>query len=135
MRVAVLSAGSWGTSFAAVLADAGNDVILHGRRHEIVDASNTRHENPAYLPGIVLPKPLRATTDIAEASRPRPPGAARVARELGDGDHARPRLGSHTCAGGARQPADHRYASIPDVEADPVIRWAGRPGRTTRGRR
>lgn len=67
MKVAVLSAGSWGTVFAAVLADAGTDVIVHGRRLEIVEAINTRRENPAYLPGITLPTPLKATTDVAEA--------------------------------------------------------------------
>lgn len=66
-RVAVLSAGSWGTTFAAVLADAGNEVVLHGRRGEIVEAINTRHENPVYLPDITLPESLRATTDVGEA--------------------------------------------------------------------
>ncbi|MET7814192.1 NAD(P)H-dependent glycerol-3-phosphate dehydrogenase [Streptomyces sp. NPDC005395] len=66
-RVAVLSAGSWGTTFARVLADAGNQVVVHGRRSEVVDAINTRHENEAYLPGIVLPSSLRATTDASEA--------------------------------------------------------------------
>ncbi|MEU5436394.1 NAD(P)H-dependent glycerol-3-phosphate dehydrogenase [Streptomyces sp. NPDC020719] len=67
MRFAVLSAGSWGTTYAAVLADAGNDVVLHARRPEIAEAINTRHENPAYLPGIPLPHALRATTDPAQA--------------------------------------------------------------------
>lgn len=67
MRVAGLSAGSWGTAFAAVLADAGTEVVVQGRRPEIVEAINTRHENAAYLPGITLPTPLRATTDVAEA--------------------------------------------------------------------
>ena len=68
MKIAVLSAGSWGTAFAAVLADAaGNDVVLHARRTEIADAINNRHENPAYLPGITLPTTLRATTDPAKA--------------------------------------------------------------------
>lgn len=66
-RVTVLSAGSWGTTFAAVLADAGNEVVLHGRRGEIVEAINTRHENPVYLPDITLPESLRATTDVGEA--------------------------------------------------------------------
>lgn len=66
-RVAVLSAGSWGTTFALVLADAGNDVVLHARRREVVDSINTRHENPAYLPGIALPASLRATADVSEA--------------------------------------------------------------------
>ncbi|WP_369384134.1 NAD(P)H-dependent glycerol-3-phosphate dehydrogenase [Streptomyces sp. cg36] len=67
MRFAVLSAGSWGTTYAAVLADAGNDVLIHARRPEIAEAINMRHENPAYLPGICLPHTLRATTDPAQA--------------------------------------------------------------------
>ena len=36
-RVAVLGAGSWGTTFAKVLADAGCDVALHARRPELAD--------------------------------------------------------------------------------------------------
>ena len=67
MKVAVLSAGSWGTAFASVLANAGTDTVVHGRRAEIVDAINTQHENPVYLPGITLPPRLRATTDAADA--------------------------------------------------------------------
>ncbi|MFI1172822.1 NAD(P)H-dependent glycerol-3-phosphate dehydrogenase [Streptomyces melanogenes] len=67
MRFAVLSAGSWGTTYAAVLADAGNDVLVHARRPEIADAINTRHENPSYLPGVRLPHTLRATSDPAQA--------------------------------------------------------------------
>ncbi|MGK5628203.1 NAD(P)H-dependent glycerol-3-phosphate dehydrogenase [Streptomyces sp. URMC 123] len=66
-RIAVLSAGSWGTGFAVVLADAGNEVVLHARRREIADAINGRRENPGYLPGIPLPPSLRATTDVARA--------------------------------------------------------------------
>ncbi|MFJ5071612.1 NAD(P)H-dependent glycerol-3-phosphate dehydrogenase [Kitasatospora sp. NPDC088556] len=64
---AVLSAGSWGTVFAAVLADAGTDVTLHARRPEIAAEINTSHRNPGYLPDVDLPKRLRATTDAAEA--------------------------------------------------------------------
>ncbi|MFE9484524.1 NAD(P)H-dependent glycerol-3-phosphate dehydrogenase [Streptomyces spororaveus] len=66
-RIAVLSAGSWGTSMGAVLADAGNRVILHARRPDLAAAINTRHENPHYLPGITLPDTMTATTDEAEA--------------------------------------------------------------------
>jgi glycerol-3-phosphate dehydrogenase (NAD(P)+) len=50
-----------------VLADAGCEVTLWGRRAELVDAINTTHANPDYLPGIELPASLRATTDPAEA--------------------------------------------------------------------
>ncbi len=67
--VAVMGAGSWGTAFAKVLADAGSQVRLWGRRDEIVDAVNTKHENTDYLAGIPLPASLSATTDPAEALR------------------------------------------------------------------
>ncbi|MET8966003.1 NAD(P)H-dependent glycerol-3-phosphate dehydrogenase [Streptomyces sp. NPDC004074] len=67
VRAAVLSAGSWGTAVAKVLADAGNDVVVHARRGEVADAINTRHRNPAYWPDRELPAGLRATTDPAFA--------------------------------------------------------------------
>ena len=37
-RAAVLGAGSWGTTFAKVLADAGCEVTLHARRPELAEA-------------------------------------------------------------------------------------------------
>jgi glycerol-3-phosphate dehydrogenase (NAD(P)+) len=67
MRAAVLGAGSWGTTFAKVLADAGGDVTLVGRRAELVAAVAERHENPDYLPGVPLPPALRATAEPGEA--------------------------------------------------------------------
>ncbi|MEV4975183.1 NAD(P)H-dependent glycerol-3-phosphate dehydrogenase [Streptomyces scopuliridis] len=68
-RVAVFGAGSWGTAFAMVLADAGCDVTVWGRRPEVVEAINTARANPEYLPGFELPAGVRATTDPAEAAR------------------------------------------------------------------
>ncbi|MQA05185.1 MAG: NAD(P)H-dependent glycerol-3-phosphate dehydrogenase [Streptosporangiales bacterium] len=67
-RIAVFGSGSWGTTFAQVLCDAGGDVRLWGRRAEIVEAINATRENPAHLPGRRLPESLYATTDVAEAS-------------------------------------------------------------------
>jgi glycerol-3-phosphate dehydrogenase (NAD(P)+) len=66
-RIAVLGAGSWGTTFAKVMADAGREVRLWARRPEVAAAVNERHANPDYLPGIVLPALLTATADPAEA--------------------------------------------------------------------
>ena len=66
-RAAVLGAGSWGTTFAKVLADAGTDVMLHARRSELVDVITATRESPEYLPGVRLPDAVRATTDAAEA--------------------------------------------------------------------
>src|SRR4051795_2880501 len=66
-RAAVLGAGSWGTTFAKVLADAGCDVALHARRPELAKAIAEDGENRDSLPGIRLPAGLRATADAGEA--------------------------------------------------------------------
>ena len=66
-RAAVLGAGSWGTVFARLMADAGCDVTLWGRRDDVVESINERHENPDYMPGVTLPETVRATTDVAAA--------------------------------------------------------------------
>jgi glycerol-3-phosphate dehydrogenase (NAD(P)+) len=66
-RVAVLGAGSWGTAFAKVLADAGSDVTLWARRREVVDAVRTTRCNPDYLPSVVLPEALQVTGDAETA--------------------------------------------------------------------
>jgi glycerol-3-phosphate dehydrogenase (NAD(P)+) len=66
-RAAVLGAGSWGTTFAKVLADAGCDVTLHARRPELAKSITEDGENRDYLPGIRLPAAVRATSDAAEA--------------------------------------------------------------------
>jgi len=63
----VLGAGSWGTTFAQVLWDAGTPTVLWARDAVIVDAINASHENPRYLPEISLPPALTATTDPAAA--------------------------------------------------------------------
>lgn len=68
-RAAVLGAGSWGTAYGAVLADAGTDVTLWARREELAGAIATTHENPDYLAGIALPERLTATHDPEEALR------------------------------------------------------------------
>ncbi len=66
-RAAVLGAGSWGTAFGVVLADAGTDTVLWARRPELAGAIRDRHENPDYLAGIALPERLAATDVPAEA--------------------------------------------------------------------
>ncbi len=66
-RAAVLSAGSWGTTFAKVLADAGSDVTLYARRPELATAITADRENADYLPGVRLPHRVTATADPAEA--------------------------------------------------------------------
>jgi glycerol-3-phosphate dehydrogenase (NAD(P)+) len=62
-KVAVMGAGSWGTAFSIVLADAGNDVTIWARRDAVCGAINGRRENTEYLPGIELPPVISATHD------------------------------------------------------------------------
>ena len=66
-HTAVLGAGSWGTTFAKVLADGGSDVVVWARRQEIAREIRDTNRNSDYLPGINLPKNLRASADMAEA--------------------------------------------------------------------
>ena len=67
-KVTVFGAGSWGTAFSVVLADAGNDVTIWGRRQEVCDVINAEHRNPDYLPeDVLLPDRVRATHDVEEA--------------------------------------------------------------------
>jgi glycerol-3-phosphate dehydrogenase (NAD(P)+) len=66
-KVAVLGAGSWGTAFAMVLADAGNDVMIWARREEVADSITQRRENVDYLPGIELPRTIAGTADPEQA--------------------------------------------------------------------
>jgi glycerol-3-phosphate dehydrogenase (NAD(P)+) len=67
-RAAVFGTGTWGTAFALVLADAGTEVAMWGRRRELCEAINRSSRNTDYLPDIELPGAVRATPDPAEAA-------------------------------------------------------------------
>ena len=62
-KVAVLGAGSWGTTYAAVVADAGFPVTLWARRAEVAEEITSSHTNERYLGDRVLPDLLTATAD------------------------------------------------------------------------
>ncbi|MCX6425880.1 MAG: NAD(P)-dependent glycerol-3-phosphate dehydrogenase, partial [Actinobacteria bacterium] len=63
MRVAILGAGSWGTAFAQIAADAGNDVSIWGRTAQTVDEINADHHNFKFHPENMLPQSINASTD------------------------------------------------------------------------
>jgi len=67
MRAAVMGAGSWGTAYGMLLADAGHDVVLWGRDPQLCEAVNGTHVNAKYLPGVVLPERLSASADPGSA--------------------------------------------------------------------
>src|SRR3712207_3425060 len=66
-KVAVRGAGSWGTAYAMMCVDAGEDVVLWARRPEVAKTVSADHRNPDYLGDIELPSGLRATADPQEA--------------------------------------------------------------------
>jgi len=68
LRVAVLGAGSWGTT-VATLACRNAPTTLWARRAEVAREINEEHTHERYLPGASLPRALRATDAIEEAVR------------------------------------------------------------------
>ena len=68
MRVAVLGAGSWGTTLAILLSENNHDVSLWTYHPEQAALIVETSENPAFLPGIKIPKQISILTDIQEAA-------------------------------------------------------------------
>ena len=66
MRVAVIGAGSWGTTMASIAA-VHAEVCLWARRPVLAELINSDHENPDYLPGVRLPERLVATSELDDA--------------------------------------------------------------------
>ena len=66
MRVAVVGAGSWGTTVASLVA--GNaPTVVWAREPEVAEAIRSRRENPLFLEGHRLHDALEATSTLAEA--------------------------------------------------------------------
>ena len=68
MTVAVLQAGSWGTTLATILArDGRRDVVLWTRDAGQAKRIAEERENARYLPGIRVPDQVVVTDDLASA--------------------------------------------------------------------
>ncbi len=65
IRMAVVGAGSWGTTVASLTAE-NTPTVLWARRQEVADAVNRDHRNPAYLGERDLSPALRASTSLEE---------------------------------------------------------------------
>jgi glycerol-3-phosphate dehydrogenase (NAD(P)+) len=68
MRVAVIGAGSWGTTVASLCAQ-NCPTTLWARREELAARINDEHTNPDYLAGYSLPSTLAASADLEEVVR------------------------------------------------------------------
>jgi glycerol-3-phosphate dehydrogenase (NAD(P)+) len=67
MRAAVMGLGSWGTAFAAVLADANHEVRIWGRNPETVSAVQSSRRNETFHPGLELAASITAVDDAQKA--------------------------------------------------------------------
>lgn len=66
MKLGVIGGGAWGTALAQVAATGGRETLLWAMEPEVVYAVNSRHQNPAFLPGIALDESIRATSNLSE---------------------------------------------------------------------
>ncbi len=65
--IAVIGAGSWGTTLACLLAEKEYDVSLWAFEHDLVETIHNTGINSVYLPDVKLPANLKVTYDIEEA--------------------------------------------------------------------
>ena len=66
-KIAVLGAGSWGSTLANMLVENGHSVMLWARNQKQVDQLNQDHINPDYMKTLVYSDKLVATTDMKAA--------------------------------------------------------------------
>jgi glycerol-3-phosphate dehydrogenase (NAD(P)+) len=65
-RVAVIGAGSWGTTLASLLAEKGHDVSLWGLEKEVVHEIKEKRTNTKYLPGVPIHENVKASDDFKD---------------------------------------------------------------------
>ncbi len=66
-RICILGAGSWGTALAVLLVGNGHTVTLWSHRAEEVLAMQRTSANESKLPGVVLPREIRYSSQLKEA--------------------------------------------------------------------
>lgn len=67
MRISVLGAGGWGTTLAIVLYLNGHHVTLWEYRKDYAKALHKTRYNKTYLPGVLIPEPIKVTHSLHEA--------------------------------------------------------------------
>jgi glycerol-3-phosphate dehydrogenase (NAD(P)+) len=113
-RVAVLGAGSWGTALAVHLARVGHEVRVWAREPQVVAEMQQRRANVDYLPDILLPETVSATSSLEAA--------------LADTDLVVCAVPSHGCRTVMRAAAPHLatgaivVSAAKGLEADTMLR-------------
>jgi glycerol-3-phosphate dehydrogenase (NAD(P)+) len=65
-KIAVVGAGSWGTTLACLLGEKGYNVNLWVFEKELVEKIRENNENTQYLPGIKIPPSVKVSADLKE---------------------------------------------------------------------
>ena len=65
--IAIVGGGAWGTALSIHLARKGCPVRLWIRETELVARMRERHDNPVYLPGVVVPDAVSPFEEIGAA--------------------------------------------------------------------
>lgn len=65
--ISVIGAGAWGTTLAILLGNKGYDVTIWAHEQEVIECINSTGKNQIYLPDVVIPHYIHATSDIEEA--------------------------------------------------------------------
>ena len=68
VNVGIISSGAWGTAIGKQIAQKGISVTMWDFMESVVTDINENHRNSRFLPGVVLPDSLSASTDILEVS-------------------------------------------------------------------
>jgi glycerol-3-phosphate dehydrogenase (NAD(P)+) len=66
MKLGIIGGGAWGTALAQVASVGGRETLLWALESDVVEAVNSRHENPIFLAGVSLSAGVRATSDLKE---------------------------------------------------------------------
>lgn len=67
LKIAVIGAGSWGTTLANLLAEKGYPVILWCFEEDLATRMQQSRINDLYLPGVALSKNLQTTNNLRQA--------------------------------------------------------------------
>ncbi len=68
MRIAVIGAGSWGTTLADLLATSGHEVRLWAHEAEVVESINRAHVNELFLADSRLAESIMASGHLGEVA-------------------------------------------------------------------
>ncbi len=66
-KIAIIGAGSWGTTLAILLSEKGYDTTLWAYEAEVIQHIETNLENSIFLPEIPIPHNLKITNSLQEA--------------------------------------------------------------------